>query len=261
MFLIDPTQIKINQKHIDELYEMMKAIHRFIIFSVTYSDDDLLAHYSSSMYDLKSLLSLKNAQMEAQTEGDIETYLKNLKAGMCFIESEITQQRNFSSVHDLIALLRIISPEAHERHPSGFRATEVQVGAHICPAPAALVNLVEGLFTEMEKIKDPITRAIYLHHELVRIHPFCDGNGRISRMAKNWMLMFELLPPIFINDLVERRTYITTLASSFQELMINPHNFCPATQSFFEQEIQRIERNIHIVHKAVFETASRQVNL
>ena len=67
-------------------------------------------------------------------------------------------------------------------------------------------------------IKNPIIRAIYFHHELIRIHPFADGNGRVTRIAKNWMLMYNLYPPIFINDAVEKKEYINTLSNSFKNI-------------------------------------------
>jgi len=42
----------------------------------------------------------------------------------------------------------------------------------------------------MEKGKvHPVLIATYLHNELVRIHPFIDGNGRTSRLLMNLYLL------------------------------------------------------------------------
>ena len=41
---------------------------------------------------------------------------------------------------------------------------------------------------EEEKVH-PVLIAAYLHDELVRIHPFIDGNGRTSRLLMNLYLL------------------------------------------------------------------------
>ncbi|CCY88575.1 fic-domain containing protein [Mycoplasma sp. CAG:956] len=44
----------------------------------------------------------------------------------------------------------------------------------------------------------PIVRAILLHGELVKIHPFIDGNGRTSRLIMNMELMRSGYVPVII---------------------------------------------------------------
>ena len=45
-------------------------------------------------------------------------------------------------------------------------------------------------FREMENESiHPVDIAAYLHDELVRIHPFIDGNGRTSRLLMNLYLL------------------------------------------------------------------------
>ena len=45
-------------------------------------------------------------------------------------------------------------------------------------------------FQSMEKENiHPVIIAAYLHGELVRIHPFIDGNGRTSRLVMNLYLL------------------------------------------------------------------------
>ena len=45
-------------------------------------------------------------------------------------------------------------------------------------------------FHQMEKEGiHPVLTAAYLHDELVRIHPFIDGNGRTSRLLMNLYLL------------------------------------------------------------------------
>ena len=45
-------------------------------------------------------------------------------------------------------------------------------------------------FQEMEARKShPVLIAAYLHDELVRVHPFIDGNGRTARLLMNLYLL------------------------------------------------------------------------
>ena len=47
-------------------------------------------------------------------------------------------------------------------------------------------------------IYHPIVKATLLHGELVKIHPFIDGNGRTSRLIMNLDLMNSGYNPIII---------------------------------------------------------------
>lgn len=83
----------------------------------------------------------------------------------------------------------------------------MQIGVYLCPNPEELNSLVSQLFYNLESISHPLIKAIYLHHELIRIHPFIDGNGRTVRIAKNWIFMYNLYPLIFIKDEIEKKEY------------------------------------------------------
>ena len=52
--------------------------------------------------------------------------------------------------------------------------------------------------------------------------------------------MYELYPPIFINDLSHKREYITTLGNSFRELNNSQNEWNEFTAQFFEQELCRL---------------------
>lgn len=46
---------------------------------------------------------------------------------------------------------------------------------------------------------NPIKLSAWVHAEIVRIHPFADGNGRTSRLLMNYCLMNNNFKPISIN--------------------------------------------------------------
>lgn len=256
MFNLNPTILRYDQAKIDRINTQMTAVHRLILFCPETTDQDLLGHYLSSMHSFQDILSVKNAQMEAVDDAELAVYLRNLRKSVDFIVGEIAAQREFASVHDLMTLFRIISPEAHERHPNSFRRTLVQVGDYLCPDSERIPSLVDNFFFHLSLIRDPIVRAIYVHHELVRIHPFVDGNGRVSRMAKNWILMYALLPPIYINDASERDAYVRALNSSFRSLDREPNRLPDDTERFFDQELDRLARQVDELHRLLVGTGA-----
>jgi len=251
MILFPIDIIEVNSAKIDQIEYLSKAIYRLIIYSRDHFDDDLLDIYLDEFSNLKDLLSLKNAQMEAQNEEEAAEYLCNLKQSLEFVIQEILHNNDFEKEIQLFQLLRLISPETNKIHPNKYRQTTVQIGSHICPEPHLISGLVSQLIYNCNQIKSPIIKAIYLHHELIRIHPFVDGNGRVTRIAKNWILMYHMYPPIFINDSSEKKEYIATLSKSFKELSRNPTIWNEFTNLFFEQELNRLIYNLTFLYDSI----------
>ena len=55
-----------------------------------------------------------------------------------------------------------------------------------------------------------IKKATFIHHRLVQIHPFTDGNGRVARLITNLYLTQHGYPPIVLKK-EERKKYYQTL--------------------------------------------------
>lgn len=75
--------------------------------------------------------------------------------------------------------------------------------------------------------------AVWLHVEIIRIHPFEDGNGRTARLAMNWLLVRLGLRPIpaefprqeyleSLNAHFARRTGIGPVVDLFLRVYPNP---------------------------------------
>ena len=230
----------LDESPLAEIDETVKAIYRLITFSRGLKESDLLKRHLEAMEHLRDVMSIKNAQQEAQSEDDARTYLANMKRSVELIVDEIGAGHGLETPVDLFRLFRLIAPEAAAMHPNRFRSTNVLFGPCSGAKPEQLPGLIEQLFCALSEIKHPVARAVYMHHELVRIHPFVDGNGRLSRMAKNWMLMYELYPPMFIKNISDKKRYITRLQNSFLAIENEPNVFHPATQEFFQDEFRRL---------------------
>jgi Fic family protein len=73
-----------------------------------------------------------------------------------------------------------------------------------------LMKSVYLMLNDKSKGIEAIKSATKLHHEIVRIHPFVDGNGRLARLLMNLRLMRSDFPPTILRR-NERRAYYTAL--------------------------------------------------
>ena len=98
-----------------------------------------------------------------------------------------------------------------------YRLLNVFAGARRFPDSSKVPTLMKTLVNEVnEKLKKAETfsqkceLAFELHFRFVSIHPFADGNGRVSRLLMNYLLeLFDL--PIFYVFKSNRISYIQAL--------------------------------------------------
>ncbi len=84
-----------------------------------------------------------------------------------------------------------------------IRTRQVWIGGSkfIPPAPVEVTVLMEELFKFYNRQKDklnPVELAAIMHLKFVTIHPFVDGNGRISRILMNFILKKNGFPMLNI---------------------------------------------------------------
>ena len=122
--------------------------------------------------------------LEAINHTEAISYIKDIAKQ----DIEISE-RTIKEIHALI--LHGIDRENAGR----YRTVPVMISGstHIPPQPYLIEKQMEDFilrFKQMEKEKvHPVLIAAYLHDELVRIHPFIDGNGRTSRLLMNLYLL------------------------------------------------------------------------
>ncbi len=103
---------------------------------------------------------------------------------------------NIKSIHQLV--LKDIDDENAGR----YRRENVTIkgATHTPPDYLKVPELMGKLVLNYENWNDfhPIIQAVLLHGELVKIHPFVDGNGRTSRLLMNLDLMNHGYNPVII---------------------------------------------------------------
>jgi len=126
-----------------------------------------------------------------------------------------------------------------------YRKLGVFTGETSYPNFQKLEGMVETLCNQLEKKIDNVTSVIEIydlafdfHYDLVSIHPFADGNGRISRLMMNYILMYHGETPAIIHK-EDRLEYIDALIESRKTE--NPH---PIRKFLYEQQIKNFEKQI-----------------
>ena len=121
MRIFPASELQINYEKLGQIKHNIDSTMRLITFSRQHLADDLLNAYITKTTSLKELLSIKNAQMEAENEEDAYAYTQLLKTSLNFITNEILLDVQFNSEIQLFQLFRQISPESHSRHPNKYR--------------------------------------------------------------------------------------------------------------------------------------------
>ena len=82
--------------------------------------------------------------------------------------------------------------------PGAYRKSSVFAGAHLFPShdciPTAMARIVKEYNDKFSQPHDRYQLASWLHLEVVTLHPFLDGNGRISRLLWCYSLMWDGQP-------------------------------------------------------------------
>ena len=108
---------------------------------------------------------------------------------------------------------RLISIGEYKKYPNSVQLQNGEIFEYASPTetPALMSDLIQWYRTEAEKKElPPVALAALLHYKFVRIHPFDDGNGRISRLLMNYVLYYHDLPPVIIKS-ADKKNYLNAL--------------------------------------------------
>ena len=130
---------------------------------------------------------------------------------------EIVQQDSHPTLseHLIRTMHQLVMKKTDEEFAGKYRNSNVFIGGadHVPPdalqVPAEMKKLMNWFVKEIKHLHS-IELATLLHHKLVYIHPFFDGNGRTSRLTMNIVLMKSGYPLVLIikND---RKKYYQAL--------------------------------------------------
>ena len=84
--------------------------------------------------------------------------------------------------------------------------------ASVEETPALMTELTDWLAANRPTLPPLILSALF-HHAFVSIHPFDDGNGRMTRLLANLVLMQAGFPPVIVRQ-QEREAYYAALSQA-----------------------------------------------
>ena len=123
-------------------------------------------------------------------------------------------------VHDKKSISQHAIQQIHEAVTKGvlkdagrYRTGNVRITGSAVTSPNYLkiVRLMKEYIQNIEKFKiNTIKKSAFIHHRIVWIHPFFDGNGRVARLLTNLYLMKKGYPPIILKK-EDRKKYYKTL--------------------------------------------------
>ena len=85
----------------------------------------------------------------------------------------------------------------------------VRVGPHIAPAPEHVERMMDNILIEYSSNLNPyfLDKIARFHLDFERIHPFCDGNGRLGRILINFQLLQLGLPRLIVRNSEKQKYY------------------------------------------------------
>lgn len=83
-------------------------------------------------------------------------------------------------------------------HAGRYRTTTVCAGSHLFPSPECItegmMRIIKEYNDRFSNAHDPFELASWLHFNIITLHPFEDGNGRLSQLLWCYSLMRDGLP-------------------------------------------------------------------
>jgi len=111
---------------------------------------------------------------------------------------DMSSQRDSITEVDIRNLHQLIVGDNETLFPGNYRKIGVVISGseHRPPEPIAVPYRMEALvaWINLNLDKNPIILSTVAHHELTAIHPFVDGNGPVSRLLMNLILLKRGLP-------------------------------------------------------------------
>jgi Fic family protein len=185
---------------------VLKALVEFLRLTNSYYSNLIEGHYTHPV-DIERALkdefaedpAARNRQMEARVHIEVQKIIEaKSKAGeirVCTADFICLIHRLFYDrlPRELWIVRNEETGEEQEVVPGHFRQVTVKVGRHIPPGPGEIAGFIERFVEiyapESHRGTDRLLAAAASHHRLAWIHPFLDGNGRVTRLFTDCYLI------------------------------------------------------------------------
>jgi Fic family protein len=140
----------------------------------------------------------RNLQLEAKAHVAVQQWIDGdgVKGKVYTLESLTEIHKRFSELlpHELLVVSDPATGKSVTVVAGELRQDDVQVGRHLAISPGAVSRFLErfeAVYSALGK-SETILAAAAAHHRLLWIHPFADGNGRVTRLMSHASLLETL---------------------------------------------------------------------
>ena len=191
-------------------------IKNFEIFGIEFTYNTQKIEGSSlTQTDTNDLLVFGITPVKKQQSDTIETQ-KHYELFMKIISgkksSKITRDIVFSWHKEIFSQTKIGESGNIRQHNVGIINNARITFASVPEIPKRLEEFFSWINKHDQK-ENPVEFACLAHYKFVSIHPFADGNGRISRLIMNYILYKYDYPLLLIKN-TDRKAYFKALAKS-----------------------------------------------
>lgn len=170
-----------------------------------------------SKEDVINILDGKNEGYDAKSIKTVQNYYEGIQFSLSLLDSNSPMSEN--SIKDL-----------HEIIVNGlsvgglYRNVDISISGsnHTPPSYLKVYDRMKKYFiTINDENNDLYYNIAFSHLQLMKIHPFLDGNGRLARIVLNFELVRNGLKPVIIS-FKEREEYFNLLEEFKVNKNINP---------------------------------------
>ena len=187
--------------------------------TLTYGQTEFLLMFgkvvdNANMKDLEDMkasnVGLKMVKLEAEDRERplSEAFIRNLHHTLLREDYEECREYPDGTVRTYTVHAGI-----YKTRPNSVKTVTGEIFEYASPeeTPALMTDLVQW-YNEEEQKKElsPIELATLFHYRYIRIHPFEDGNGRVSRLLVNYILHRHSYPMIVVKS-ADKTNYLTAL--------------------------------------------------
>lgn len=230
--------------------------------TLTYGQTEFLLMFgkvvdNANMKDLEDMkasnVGLKMVKLEAEDRERplSEAFIRNLHHTL--LREDYEERREYP---DGTVRTYTVHAGIYKTRPNSVRTVTNELFEYASPeeTPALMTDLVQWYNVEEQKRElRPIELATLFHYRYIRIHPFEDGNGRVSRLLVNYILHRHGYPMIVVKS-ADKTNYLTALNRC--DLNVGPvpadgaHAAIEQIQPFVEYLSNCLERALVISIKA-----------
>lgn len=250
---------------IEDLYHIDRGLTQTLIekgFVDTYIERD------QTDINPSDLIKLLKSQLESVDM--IFQYIKSERSERLlsnhFIKSLhqlLTQyQKTTEAINSLGKLVSVeLKKGEYKTHPNNPKRSDGTVYLYCPPEQVASeMDKLLNLYYEHENSTHPVVLAAWFHHAFTQIHPFQDGNGRMSRLLTSFILIkkgyllftvtrdqrTEYIDALEKADKGEYGPFISFVASQQISLIEKALNYEEEEKREFTAQIQRITQKLKI---------------